>query len=280
MVLLTLALGLAACSAVKLGYGTLPEVAYWWLDSYIEFTDAQAPLVRQDLARLQAWHRREELPRFVQALQRMEQLAPRDIQPEEACMFAAELRERLLAVADHAEPAVVALATGLTTAQLQHLQRRYDKNNAAYTSDWIRLPPDERLEKRYRQFLDRAEMIYGSLDAPQREALRRDIERAPFDPRFVLAERQRRQRDLLRTLRQVARTGMGFDEGRRLLRGYLERAITPPEPAARAEQERLLAEGCRHFAVLHNSTTPAQRENAVLRLRAYQRDLRELAANE
>src|SRR5207245_8249679 len=66
IVLLTLVTGLAACSAIKLGYNTLGEVAYWWLDSYIDFTDAQAPLVRQDLARLHAWHRHEELPRFIQ----------------------------------------------------------------------------------------------------------------------------------------------------------------------------------------------------------------------
>ena len=280
MVLLTLVAGLAACSAIKLGYNTLGEVAYWWLDSYIDFTDAQAPLVRQDLARLHAWHRHEELPRFMQMLQRMEQLAPRDIRPEEACSFVAELRERLLAAANQAEPATVTLATGLNAEQLQHLRRKYEKNNANYTEDWIRLPRAEQHEKRYRQFLDRAEMIYGSLGDAQREALRRDIDQSSFDPQRILAQRQRRQRDLLATLARIARPGVTFEEARRLMRGYLDRAVTPPDPKDRAEQEQLIAQGCRHFAVLHNSTTPAQRENAVGRLRAYQRELRELSADQ
>jgi hypothetical protein len=280
IVLLTLSAGLCACSAVKLGYNTLDTVAYWWFDRYVDFSERQAPLVRQDLARLHAWHRREELPHFVQLLQRMEQLAPGDLRPEQACTFVADFRERLAATANAAEPAAVTLATSLTAEQLQHIRRQYDKNNANYTDDWIRLPREEQIEKRYRQFLDRAETIYGRLDDPQRAALRRDVERSSFDPSHILAQRQRRQRDLLDTLARVREPGVSFDDARRLLRGYLARALTPPDAKARAEQETLIAEGCHHFAVLHNSTTVAQRDAAVRRLRAYQRDLRELSANQ
>jgi hypothetical protein len=278
ILLLTLAAGLAACSAIKLGYNTLDDVAYWWLDSYVDFNDRQSPLVRHDLARLHAWHRREELPRFVQMLQRMEQLAPGDIRPEQACTFVAEVRQRLLATAGRAEPAIVTLATSLRPEQLEHIRRKYDKNNANYTDDWLSLAPADLREKRFKQFLDRAEMIYGDLDEPQRDALRRDMEQTSFDPRFVLAERQRRQRDLLHTLVQVTQPGADFEAARRLMRGYLDRAVTPPQAAARARQETMLAEGCRNFAALHNSTSAAQRDHALRRLRAYERDLRELGA--
>lgn len=278
--LLTLSAGLCACSAVKLGYNTLDTVAYWWLDNYVDFSEQQAPLVRQDIARLHAWHRREELPRFVQLLQRMEQLAPGDLRPEQACTFVADFRERLAAAAGAAEPAAVTLATSLTAEQLQHIRRKYEKNNAAYTDDWIRLPRDEQLEKRYRQFLDRGETIYGRLDDPQRAALRSDVEHSSYDPSHILAERQRRQRDLLATLAQIRQPGVSFEEARRRLHGYVARALTPPDAQARAGQEALIAEGCHHFAVLHNSTTLGQREAAVRRLRAYQRELRELIANQ
>lgn len=277
MVLLTLAAGLAACSAVRLGYNTLGDVAYWWLDSYLDFTPQQASRVREDLARLHQWHRAEELPRFGQMLQRMEQLVPRDVTPEQACSFVAEFRERLLVVARQAEPAAVPLATALDADQLQHLQHKYEKNSADYTSEWVRLGPAEQKDKRYRQFLDRAEMIYGRLDEPQRQELRRDVDRSIFDPRRILAERQRRQQDALQTLGRIVRDRVTFEEARLMLRGYVERALTPPGPAARAYQDELVAEGCRHFAILHNSTTAEQREAAVRRLRAYQRDLRELA---
>ena len=46
--LLCLALaGLSGCSALRLGYNTAPELAYWWIDGYADFDDAQAPQVVQ-----------------------------------------------------------------------------------------------------------------------------------------------------------------------------------------------------------------------------------------
>lgn len=280
IVLLTLAAALAGCSAVKLGYNTFETVAYWWLDGYVDFTSQQAPLVREDLARLHAWHRREELPKFVRLVQRMEQIAPRDLRPEEACTFVAEFRQRMLAVSDAAEPAVVALATGLQPEQLRHIEHKYEDNNRKYTKDWIELAPADRRDKRYHQFLDRAEMIYGHLGRAQRDALRADMERSSFDPEWILSQRQRRQHDLLQTLAQITQPGIGFAEARAMLRGYLARAVTPPDAQARARQDALIAQGCHNFAVLHNSTTVAQRQRAVRRLQGYERQLRELAAGQ
>ena len=276
--LLTLATALIGCSAIKLGYNTLGDVAYWWLDSYVDFTEAQRPLVRQDLARLHLWHRSEELPRLGELLRQLEQMAPGEVSTAQACAFVPEFRQRIAAVTQRAEPAVVTLALGLSDEQLAHINHKYDKNNASYTSDWVKLAPAEQRQKRYRQFLDRSEMIYGRLDEPQREALRRDVERSIFDPRRLLAERQRRQQDAMQTLRQMTRPTTTLAEARQMWHGYLERALTPADGAAREYQQALIEEGCRHFSVLHNSTTAPQREAAVLRLRAYQRDLRELSA--
>jgi hypothetical protein len=60
-------------------------------------------------------------------------------------------------------------------------------------------------------------------------------------------------------------------------RATLDRSINSPTPAYRAYFDRALADSCRSFALLHNSTTPEQRERAVRRLAAYERDARELA---
>lgn len=276
--LLALVAGLAACSAVKLGYNSLDSVAYWWLDSYVDFNEQQAPRVRDDLEQLHRWHRTEELPRLAEMLRAMEQLAPNDITPAQACTFVDEVRARLRALADHAEPAVVLLATSLQPDQLRHMQHKYEKNNEKYRDDWLKLTLAQQREKRYEQFLERSEMIYGRLDDAQRDALRRDIELSIIDPRRILADRERRQRDALQTLRRLSDQKPDFDTARRQLRAFLDRFESSPDKVYRDYQEALIAEGCRSFAVLHNSTTATQREAAVRRLRAYQRDLRELAA--
>jgi len=144
----------------------------------------------------------------------------------------------------------------------------------------VRLPPDELKEKRLKQFLERGEMIYGRLDEPQRAVLRRQLEQSIFDPQRILAERQRRQQDALQTLRKVAGQPIALSDARKLLRAYLERTENSPDAAYRSYQEALIDEACRNIAALHNATSPAQREAAVRRLRGYQRDVRELSAQQ
>ena len=274
---LGIAMGLAACSAIKLGYGTLPEVAYWWLDGYVDFDDTQGPLARQELARLHGWHREQELPKLGELLARVEQMAPGSISAPQACAVITEVQARMNAVAERAEPAILGLAATITGEQLRHLERKYRNNNDRYRKDWIAVTPEAQKEKRYEQMLDRLESIYGSLDEPQRNVLRQGLAQSMFDPQRILNERKRRQRDLLQTLPRMAEPGVASETARTLLRGYLERAQRSPDPAYRAWQEALLQESCRIFAAVHESTTPPQREQAVRRLRAYQRDLRELS---
>ena len=123
-------------------------------------------------------------------------------------------------------------------------------------------------------------MMYGRLEEPQRTALRRQIDQSIFDPARALAERQRRQQDALQTLRKLAGQPVSLTDARSVMHGLLERALNPPDPVARAYQQALIDEGCRNFADLHNSSSVAQRETAARRLRAYQRDFRELAAQQ
>jgi MFS family permease len=67
--------------------------------------------VREDIARIHAWHRATELPRLMLLLQRAERLAPGDVTPEQACAFEAPVRERLAALRERLEPALVTTAS-------------------------------------------------------------------------------------------------------------------------------------------------------------------------
>jgi hypothetical protein len=275
---LALSLALSACSAIKLGYNTLPDLTYWWLDGYADFNDTQRPLVRSEITRLHAWHRETELPRIAELLARMEQLAPGEITPQQACAIVADGQQRMNAVAGQAEPAAAAISVTFNARQLRHMERKFRHSNETFRKENIDPPPEQRLEKRFDQMLERVEMIYGRLDEPQRVALRQGLAQSNYDAARILADRQRRQQDLLQTLRKVSRPETSQADARAQLRAWLDRAQHAPDPVYRAWQEGLVQEGCRIFAAVHQSTTPAQRDQAVRRLRAYQRDLRDLSA--
>jgi hypothetical protein len=276
--LLSLCGGLSACSAIKLGYTNLPEFAYWWLDGYLDFDDAQSQRAREDLARLHAWHRAQELPRFQQLLQKAEKLAAADITPAQACSFEPDLRERLAATRERAEPMLVAHAVLLDASQLQHLERKFAQKNREFESDWLKPPAAEVRDKRAKQMVERAETVYGTLDDAQRALLRRQLDQSPFDPATVLADRRRRQRDVLDTLRRVSTQQVPLQEARAAVRAVGDRMLESPNPAYRAYVDAIRQENCRIIAAVHNATNATQRDFAARRLRAWQRDLAELSS--
>lgn len=275
---LTAAAALCACSAVKLGYNNIDQVAYWWLDGYAGFSGTQPTRVREDLSRLHDWHRGTELPRYTELLQKMERMAAVDVTPAQACAVVDEIRQRVIVLARQAEPAAVTLAVGLAPDQLQNIEDKYRSVNAQFRKDWLKRTPAEQAERRYKQALERSEMVYGRLGDTQRDVLRAQLERSVFDAQRLSGERQRRQQDVLQTIRKLLVPGMSLGEARTLLRGAFDRSAQSPDAGYRSYQATLLEETCRTLATLHNSTTPAQREAAVQRLRGWQRDVDELMA--
>lgn len=275
---LLLAASLGACSAIKLAYNNLPELSYWWLDGYLDFDGTQTPKVRDELAQLLAWHRQNELPRVAALLQEAQTLAGGEVTPAQACAMADQIRERLLAVTDRAEQAGTELALSLTDAQLQQLERKYAKNNAAYRKEWLDRTPAQVQEKRYDQFLDRTEDFYGRLTAEQRDLLKQQVAQSVFNPQLADAERRQRQQEALALLRGFSANKPSPAEARTALHAYIQRIADPPPGPWRDQQQALLQEGCRHTAAMHNGTSASQREQAVRRLQAYQNDLRQLMA--
>ena len=275
---LLVAAALGACSTIKLAYNNLPELSYWWLDAYLDFDGSQTPKVRDELAQLLSWHRQNELPRVLGVLQEAQALAPRDVTAAQACRMADQIRERLLAVTERAEPAGTELALSLTEAQLQQLERKYAKNNAEYRKEWLDRSPAEVQEKRYEKFLDRLEDFYGRLTPEQRELVRQQVAQSVFDPRLAGAERRQRQQEALALLRGFNATKPPPAEARAAIHAYVMRIADPPPGPWRDHQQALLQEGCRNLAALHNATSASQREQAVRRLQAYQDDLRQLVA--
>jgi hypothetical protein len=272
---------LQGCSAVKLAYNNAPEVAYWWLDAYADLDDAQTLKVRSELARLHLWHRSAELPKVADLLHKTRQFAPADTTPDQVCNLFAETRRRVDALLAQAEAGTVDVAMRLTPAQIAHVEAKFAKTDTEWRDEWLAGTVAERHARRLKASVERSEQFYGTLDERQVALLRASIQQSGFDPQLSYAEKLRRQRDIVQTLRLL----IGAVDGSRptvtqatsVLRATLERSFNSPNAAYRAYADQALADSCRAFAQLHNSTSPEQRERAVRRLAAYERDARELS---
>ncbi len=269
-------LSLQACSAVRLGYHGAPEWTYWWLDGYLDLDDAQSRRLRADIAALQTWHRRHELPLYASSLARLRSLAPSDVTATQICTLVDELRPRYQALLDQAEPTLVALAPTLSSAQLEHLARKFERRRQKWRDEWLAGTSTERRTHRLDKQLSRYESFYGRLDQAQIEALSTALAESAFDPERSYRAMQLRQDDALLSLRRW-QGGTPGDPGLRAdMHALLARVIKPPANEDMGYSERLMQDLCKTMAGVHNSTTAAQRQHLAQTLAGYEADARAL----
>ena len=266
---------LAACTATRLAYNQAPQLGYWWLDGHFDFDEVQSEQVRGDIQRFFAWHRREELPALASLLQRWQALAPGELTADVVCQQAEAVRTRLQATGEWLIEPFARLAPRLGPPQFEQLQRRQARSNREFESDFLRGTPEQRLQRRFDKALAHSERLYGRLHEAQRERLRAWLVDSPWQAQRSHAERQRRQSDLVQTLRQAQAEP---PRAQAALRGHLARLLHAPTPGDQAHSEALWRHACVQFAALHNSTTPEQREHAVRTLQSHRLDLLSLSA--
>lgn len=264
---------------MRLTYNNAPTLTYWWLDGYADFDDAQTRLVREQLATLHAWHRANELPAYAALLSQAQQLAAGPMGAPQVCQLSEQIRQRLLRLSDQAALGLAEVANALKPAQFSAMREKFDKTNRKWREEWLDVSPAELAEFRLKKAVERAENFYGRLDEAQITLLRQRIAASAFDPRMAWAERQRRQQDMLRVLREHT-TGAQPAHLQTEMQALLRRSLDSPDPAYRAQFERTMSESCQTIADLHHSATPAQRRHLLDRLRGYEADARVLMARQ
>lgn len=281
-----LALGLGACSAVKIGYERADELIYWWLDSYLDWDDTQSVGLRRGLSALQRWHRQQELPRYAATLQDWATQAQGDLSAPQLCRAVDEVRARLTSLLDQAEPVVVALAPTITQAQRDHLARQFERHNRTWREDWLESGAQEYQGRRLGSWRDRLEHFYGSLNSAQLQVLQQRMASSIFDPALQAQEMQRRQQDQLRTLGRLSAAGQSASaappDARWVaseMRALLERSLSSSQAQYRTYQDQLTREACATVAAVHQQASPAQKQHLVQVLLRYSRQARELADN-
>jgi hypothetical protein len=270
---------LSGCSAIKLAYNQAPDLTYWWLDGYFDFNEQQSPKVRDELAKLFAWHRAQELPKTAALLSEAARLMPGEISASQACKIYEQGRGLLDSVTAQALPAMAEFAPSLKPEQLLHLQRKYAKNNEEYQRDFLQGTPAKREANRLKRSVERSEMIYGKLGDDQINAIKKVLVTSMFDVQISFKERKRRQQDTLDTLSNLAETKANPQAAAQALRALNERGWNSPDLDFRAYAQKLTEQSCQSFATIHASTTPAQRAKAAQTLKGYEQDLRTLAAS-
>jgi Family of unknown function (DUF6279) len=267
----------AGCSMVRLGYNQAPHLAYWWLDGYYDFSEPQQEKVRDAINAFFTWHRKTQLPDYAQLLDRAQTEVLRDTTPEQMCRWNDEIVKRLNTAADHVMPDLAGLVLSLSPQQLLHVQKRMDKENKEFSQDYLQPAKAERLEASMKRIVERVEMVYGDIDDAQRKLLEAGVAASPFDPEAWGAEQQERQRETMRSMRELIDGKAEPAQAQAALKRLGDQAQRSPRPVYRAYQLRLIAYNCAFAAQIHNAMNAMQRQAAVKRFKGWADDARALA---
>jgi Family of unknown function (DUF6279) len=273
------ALGLlAGCSMLRVTYGQGPQLAHWWLDNYVGFNDEQNARVKEALTRWFAWHRATQLDDYGALLADMQLQVMGDVSAARLCRLTQDLSARLNTAVDRALPAAAELAPSLTAAQIAQIEKRYLKSNAEIRDEFLQARADERQQAATERAVERFESIYGRLDEAQKRLLAERVKASPFNAETWIAERVARQQEVLRSLRRLAAEPLDRDRTTVELKRLASRFETAASAEGRAYQQRVREHNCEVGALVHNSTTAAQRRHARDKFKGWETDLRQLAA--
>ena len=273
-----LVLLLAACSSVPLGYANAPQLAWWWLDGYVDFSREQAPQVQRGIDRWFEWHRATQLPEYAALLASVGREVLEPATPAQACRWQGRMRDALDPSLDRAIELAADLVPGLTEVQFRHLEQRFAKINDELRDDYLQPDLAERARESVKRTVERVERLYGTLNEAQKRLVAAGVAVSPFDPALWLADRQRRQRETLAILRALVASGAERDQRLAGLHALVVRVEQSPDPTYRAYQDRLAEYNCAFAARIHNATTPEQRRQARETIKGWEDDLRALAA--
>jgi hypothetical protein len=267
---------LQGCSAIKLGYQQLPTLSYWWLDSTISFNSEQSLRAKEALEQLHRWHRREELTGYADFLQRSAQWSQGTVESTQVCSALTEVQTRLDRLMREAVRQAAPVAMMLGPRQLSHMARQWESKNEEWEKDWLRGDEQARMERRLERVVNRYSDFYGSLNAEQNALIKAQLAQSPWTAEWGRQERQRRQKDLLATLQRVSQGQMPVAQVENELWNVWQRWLKPPDAAGAALMQAMSQQACNNLTLLHNTTSSEQRQRAVRRIRAYERDLRDL----
>lgn len=277
--LMFLLLALSGCNAVKVGYNNAQELTYWWLNSYVQFTDAQKPVIKAELATLHDWHRFNEIPVYIKLLETTQKKVLHNSSSKEICSVVEDVRERMRILNLQTEPIVEKLAPTLNHEQLEHMQRHFDRNNAKWRKDWLDGSQQERDEHRLKLAIKRAEMFYGRINDAQRKILQENIRISTFNADTSYDERLRRQADAIATLKKIIDLKLEEPDIKLEIAAYFDRLQNGDDLAYKNYMDRLTVDSCDGFARLHNSTSTKQRQYAADKLGGYIKDLEALKSS-
>ena len=163
---------LGACSSTTFVYNRLDSILPWYLDDYVDLNNTQDRQLDEMLAPFLAWHRQQELPRYVALLEQVEADLDGPVSAAEVAGIYAGIEDAWLRLQDKSLDWLLALGASLSDEQVQEFLEELNERQEEYEEEYLERSELEYREDSYESLVDSMQDYLGRLNDAQRERLR------------------------------------------------------------------------------------------------------------
>jgi len=262
---------LGGCNAMKLGYEQGDRLAYWWVDRYVDVSDAQEPPTRDAIARFFTWHRRNQLPEIARVLARVKGEVGGPIDASMIRQVQQDTQRLGRQAYESTIPDLADLMLTLSPEQLRRMESKFAESNTKYRKQYLKSDADARTDARFDKIMDYAKLVYGGFSSDQEKAIRNAMGPYMLNAEARYSERVRRQQEWVAMAREISTTRPSKAQAEDMLRRYADEWQRPA-----AGQQRSTDAGINLTVTIANLTTPEQRAHAVKRFQGWIEDVQAL----
>lgn len=269
--LLASLLVLGACSSTTFVYNRLDFFVPWYLDDYVDLDREQRRELDRQLTPFLAWHRSEELPRYLGLVNEIETDLQQPLQPADIERIFDGMQDAWQRLENASLDWLLVLGDSLTERQVQAFLEELAERQQDLEEEYLERSDPEFRDETYDNLEDNLEDWLGRLDSTQRDRLRQATAGFERIDAVWLAERAA----WLEQLKVLLQRQSGWQDA---LREAIARRDETADPRYQELARHNLAVAFAAIAEVLNSRTPQQDERLREKLGELQEDLALLIA--
>lgn len=169
--LIIICLSLINGCAVKLVYNQLDWLIPWYLSDYLELTNDQEAFFEARLAHYLEWHRKDQLPRYADFLNRVSDNIETGLSLEDIASYQTEMEGFSNSLMLKITPDMLALFEQASDQQLQALYKKFEADNENYRKQYVEDSATQQRKRRVKEVTGHIERWTGNLSKEQEAIL-------------------------------------------------------------------------------------------------------------
>ena len=158
---------LVGCSTTTFVYNRIDFLLPWYLGSYVELTRDQKQYLDELLIPFFSWHRSEELPKYLEIINRTENILEGEIKPENIATISLNVEESWFRLEREVLVWMLPLASDLTDEQIQSFLQVMQKKSTEYENKYLGRSDKDYRQDAYDRVLDNLQRFMGDLSQQQ-----------------------------------------------------------------------------------------------------------------